>query len=255
MRCCRSAGCWSKSGAASTSRALGYPIHQVLIGLMHQEDFHRADAALRFLSSSSADGGRDFARGLQDDGTAVHRERRVKVQPQILGERAIGMQNRIDDLAPGHPRDRSRKRPRRRQTEAQRRVPWARATTIADIFSAATLEYCHASRRATQPVPCRTSCPRWRWARSMAGTPSMLKRVRDGGRGSRKTALGGTGGDQNHSDIAGFDSRAFQALLRRGHGHARDGFAGIRVAPLFNPRDIQDPTRRRNSSARQVRRW
>ncbi len=68
------------------------PVHQVLIGLVHQKDLD-IGRRLALPRQEFADGGGDFARSLQDDRAAIHAEGRVKVQAQILGESPVGMQN------------------------------------------------------------------------------------------------------------------------------------------------------------------
>jgi hypothetical protein len=57
-----------------------YAIHQVLIGLMHQENFHRG-RGLAVVCEHLADCRRDFPRGLHDNGTAVHFQWRVEFEP------------------------------------------------------------------------------------------------------------------------------------------------------------------------------
>ena len=65
-----------------------HSIHQVLIGLMHQENFYRR-RGLSVSFEQLADRGWDFAGRLQDHGAAVHLEGRSKFEPQILGESTV----------------------------------------------------------------------------------------------------------------------------------------------------------------------
>ncbi len=64
---------------------------------MHQEDFYRRSIPAISLEQF-CDRGWNFARGLQDDGSAVHVEWRVELKAQILSECAVGMERRIQDL-------------------------------------------------------------------------------------------------------------------------------------------------------------
>ncbi len=157
---------------------------------MHQENFHRR-RRLAISFEQLADGGRDFARGLQDDGAAVHFERGVKFEPQIFGERAVGMQHRIDDLYRAI-RDRSDRRPRHRQREARRRAPMAGAQQSADIFSDAITRILPwmAESDAASAMP--NKLPALAMGKSMAGTAIDAQSVSDGGCGSGKAAFGGT---------------------------------------------------------------
>ena len=118
----------------------------------------------------------------------------------------------------------------------------SRAKQSLDIFSdAITRTLPWMARQRSQPATCRTGCPRWRWANRWPERRSMPKRwaIADAGPGKRRSdepeetriiprSLACTPARSRHCSAAAT-------------AHARDGFLGCRITPLFNSRNIQNP--------------